>query len=1082
MSAQNVTIRRRFGTLWYVAPKGAKSCMKMAAANAGAQCLVQLTDPDTGHNHFGYYRTWQQCIQATNVIPENRRHLFEMIPDGKPCKGYLDIDSTTLPQGIPDITALVHHLEALVTRVYAEDYGIQLPPGACVWLHSPNPEKISLHLTISTHSPMYVFKCNKDKDEGAYELARRMIDLDPDVAGKVVDPLVYSADRVMRMQGSCKYGHSSVLVPLQGTATDMLPDAIITWLDSKDVQIIKVPKKVPAVVKKEVRLLKTPAEARIMTPKDESARAIMRMLELLQAEMHPTAYHDPTHGDEDANDPLKGIKFNYRCRSEPCYTGNVHTGTQNLRCFVDNAGDVYAKCYSARCADCKPVRLGRLYVESTRYLATAVHIDTPYLAVDSRHSTTTDVIMDRMSECPTFDNVLHRWVAGTAPRVLSIKSPMGTGKSTLLDVLLKRMPPSTTVLMVTYRQTLAMEQQRKLANHNFVNYMAVGRSSELSDRKRHPRVICQVESMWKLGVHLGGAHTFDVVIMDEVESVLRHHASPTVKAPHMTMAILVALMQAAKRGIITMDAFWGAATHEFLEELQLSNQLVINAHRPPPRTFSFTNDGDWWQQRIVDDLKAGVNVVLASMSTERIFRVKDALLSTGVLQEKDILMHTSKTDDAIKASLVNVDALWSNYRFVAYSPTISAGVDFSTAHFHRMYLYVCTMSCSPLGTMQMTGRVRKLEDRTVRCCAAPNVRIVGSPTCRPMTSQIMHSYLTWMDASMRTQEAGCAPCKVEGGDVMLLPPSTPLLAIQAHQESEAHNSRTRFFFEFTDMAKTAGNNVEVERVVRPSKPTDLITAPKAASEQRLLDARDLSNEELEEVRGRIYNNKASEDDKWDFYRANYKCGWGVDCIDADFVSNNGTEPRSAEAQQLIRVLTPNRHVSADVPTAERSSILRAPHIADTLRALGFRSPFDTYHKITDLMARWDSQIRNIDMFKHYKTNARLFRGKAIKDEEWDLNKVVKAINMVLGVAGLKIACDVARTTINKTRTRSYTYYLDKECVQEMLELVKLRIRTSSEVIANEHARSALMACEMVRYGHLVDAGTRTHLDFTEWDE
>ncbi len=147
------------------------------------------------------------------------------------------------------------------------------------------------------------------------------------------------------------------------------------------------------------------------------------------------------------------------------------------------------------------------------------------------------------------------------------------------------------------------------------------------------------------------------------------------------------------------------------------------------------------------------------------------------------------------------------------------------------------------------------------------------------------------------------------------------------------------------------------------------------------------------------------------------------------------------------------------------------HVEDVIAALGLRSPFDDETVIPDLMRVFQQSLMLTPMFKEYNEQARLFRqGVAGINDDWDLNKVSKAVNMVLGVVGLKLKPgEEKRKGKGAERKRmASNYRLDAECVAEMVELVKLRLRVSGTVPANEHARGRLEACEMPKYGHLVD--------------
>ena len=273
-----------------------------------------------------------------------------------------------------------------------------------MWLHSPRQtgKELSVHLVISTHEPhQHVYDGNhQDDPQGAMHLAMRLKQLDPECVGAVVDTAVYTKDREMRMCGSSKADSAqSMLEPMNGRPQPLVwTDTVITSLDAKR-QELYVPVHIPRIVREERRPLKKPSEATLLADEVMPADvAATRMLELLRARLHATAYHDKTHGDEYAYDPMRGVKFNHEDRSEPCYTGNVHEGTQNLRCYVDVVtNEVYAKCFSTRCAQAAAHMLGRLEPPNDEHLSQAAFVDMAYL---------------ERNKDATFDALVAAWQCG----------------------------------------------------------------------------------------------------------------------------------------------------------------------------------------------------------------------------------------------------------------------------------------------------------------------------------------------------------------------------------------------------------------------------------------------------------------------------------------------------------------------------------------------------------------------------------------------------------------------------------------------------------------------------------------------
>eukprot|EP00798_Chlamydomonas_sp_ICE-L_P003184 gene3184-biopygen20937 len=491
-----------------------------------------------------------------------------------------------------------------------------------------------------------------------------------------------------------------------------------------------------------------------------------------------------------------------------------------MRCFVDTAGNCIVKCFSATCDNHAPACIGRLVEPAgDSWDAGALHVNSKYIDIDA---------------CLEMKQAVDVWLDPERKDVntLSVRSPMGSGKSTMLDALLERVGEDKTVLVVTYRQSLALEHKRKLARKGFVSYLdADVTPQDLRRRDKTPRVICQIESLHRLAEHPCMRYLtsgFDIVVLDEVESLLRHFLSPTVVTPLAEMRGLADTLNATTTGVVTMDATWGSVTKEFLKQAGLRNLLVVNDYRSTEnaRTFSISKDEVTWSAQIRDDITAGRNVVVVSLSQERAMQVHKVALDTFD-DPKDAarlcLLHTSKTANSVKAKLIDVDALWSSKRIVVYTPTISAGIDFSTEHFDRMYLYLCPGSTGPMGALQMTGRVRHLVDTDVRTLVAKNMRVAREATRQHLTHVDLYQWLRWMDGFSTCDDVKHVQA-IDGGEEhtlqelwggVLAPlcatvaPPTLKMTVESYFLAEIHNASFDYLSCFADLVEPAGHRVDL---------------------------------------------------------------------------------------------------------------------------------------------------------------------------------------------------------------------------------------------------------------------------------
>jgi hypothetical protein len=102
-----------------------------------------------------------------------------------------------------------------------------------------------------------------------------------------------------------------------------------------------------------------------------------------------------------------------------------------------------------------------------------------------RHAILHDPATNKHIVSDKIRNAVDRWTEGKF-KALCIRSAMGTGKSCfmvkLLDLLFRK-SPDLKVLVITYRQTLAQELEKKLLPFQFQNYLAC-QNCDLNNRER----------------------------------------------------------------------------------------------------------------------------------------------------------------------------------------------------------------------------------------------------------------------------------------------------------------------------------------------------------------------------------------------------------------------------------------------------------------------------------------------------------------------------------------------------------------------------------------------------------------------
>jgi hypothetical protein len=289
-------------------------------------------------------------------------------------------------------------------------------------------------------------------------------------------------------------------------------------------------------------------------------------------------------------------------------------------------------------------------------------------------------------------------------KLFAIKSAYDTGKTKTLHWLIEH-TDAKRILIIVYRQTLAHNFYGGFKDYNVANY--------LDDDYKSDRLICQLESLPKLLGHniFTGTYVvpgYDLVIIDESESVLNHTESPTIKCKSNTFEIVNAILKKSSK-IVALDGDFGNRSYDYFKTLNNNEDFVVVRNKCVPyvKTWKFTNDEKAFSQKIVSAVEAGKKIFICSMSSEQAMRYEDMMLTECKCK---VLLHSSKSDDGLKEKLQDVNALWVKYDVVIITPTVEAGVDFNVEHFDQMFTILSSKSTSQRGLLQMTARVRRLKN------------------------------------------------------------------------------------------------------------------------------------------------------------------------------------------------------------------------------------------------------------------------------------------------------------------------------------------------------------------------------------
>jgi len=1020
--------REQSGTTWFHG-KDQMQAMKEHRLTQGHRCAVsrQKTGSE-GYYSCASYPDWPTCLRWVERIPSERRHVHEVVIDGEAFKPYgdLDLKKKGMPEGYT-AERVLHEVTQELVSMFKREFGVQIGENNVVWAESHKPEKWSWHFTIVS-SPQPVFTFTRE----AKYMGRCLREAFPQFPPETVDLSVYSSNQnLMRMVGSSKHDKGgSVFKPLEGTTERPKKDYIITWIEPGEQTIkIKLPIRLPTVLKgrkKGERPIQKLADV-LSAPVLPSPSKLPGQIFDVVKKLHPTAYQWQGADEADVRNRERGMKFNYSDRAESCYTGEIHDGKQNFRAWVDDNGDVFCKCFSEKCTN--DFHLGNIlqHNEERDYESTAVHIKRSYLKPMAGQPVPNDAMTA----------LVPQFVRGEF-KALSVKSVMATGKTYWLTDLLAEHFAGKTVLFVTYRQSLAIEITSRFTD--FTNYMDT--NDWLDDRTEYPRVICQLDSLYRLGQY-GEVPRFDIIILDEVTSLLNHFSARTIDHPRNLLLLFGEMLKAAGK-VIALDALYDDQTFHFFRDLGLSQRVIVNDYRGPPRTFVFSNDQERWFGSIVRDLGSGKNVAVVTMSTETGYKLVQQIAEKGTISEEDIVMHTSKSDDRMKEGLRNVTSFWRK-RLLIYSPTIEAGVDFNIDHFDRLYVYCCLRSTTPLGLTQMTGRIRRIKDRTVRCCVTKNMSLDKAP--QRVTLEDSKQAIRWLYTVGRNRR--CDPTseepqipsfpleyqRTEGGGMVFIPEDSVVMNVIAANEARYSNGQRRFFFELKSLLEENGHRVSTSSRQARFKVDG--EKPLTKKGQMLLSIPPVSDEEHAEIRYRMEKNQASERDKWQDYVTAYRRSWGIRNVTEAFIRSWGTECGSEAVNLVVACLVPNWTPASEVGHIARDSFpVKMRVLREVVTALGLKNILD--HITTFDVEERREQLMGTSLFREWNQTYKLFQPqRKTGDNEFSMRRITDTLRSVFKACKLVMQGD--RDQAGGGERRDYS--LGKDECKAMLELAALKYRT-----------------------------------------
>ena len=305
-----------------------------------------------------------------------------------------------------------------------------------------------------------------------------------------------------------------------------------------------------------------------------------------------------------------------------------------------------------------------------------------------------------------FSNDKHLQLDEISPGLTLIRSPKGSGKTESMVGIVERAifrkrqltledfeaiepddqsPPqrliertSFRVLLIGHRRALIRNLCERLGLHCYLDESTSGSIWE-SGLRRNQFGVC-FDSIYKVSFT---TVPYDIVLVDEVEQVLAHLLSSTVRDRYGYFRAFKQLISNAK-SVVALDADLGWTSYLTLTSMRATSRIkpddnkltvMINEYKSGGNEIEIFENKNQLIGEIIGDIKGGRRVYVSSNSKLRIDRTHKAIQSEYPEVKTISVTSDNSNDDDTQNFIVNAAQESLNYQVVLASPSIGTGVD-----------------------------------------------------------------------------------------------------------------------------------------------------------------------------------------------------------------------------------------------------------------------------------------------------------------------------------------------------------------------------------------------------------------------
>jgi hypothetical protein len=260
------------------------------------------------------------------------------------------------------------------------------------------------------------------------------------------------------------------------------------------------------------------------------------------------------------------------------------------------------------------------------------------------------------------------------------------------------------ILVVSPRITFSEHMQKELfkVDDTIKNYLDV---DDLF--KYNNSLIISVESLYKLNFN----NKYDVIILDEIESILNQFSSTTCKNKNNCYNILIQFINNSNK-ILYADAFINSRTYEFLNNFSENKTLIINNVFENKKQVNIYNCEDTLINKMLEELKEGNKIYAHFSSCTKGQQVLNKIIDEKILEAYYTIYYSS--NETIKEGeeqtnnnkLNNINEEWGRLKYISSTSSITVGNSYTNKDVNSVYIFGGINACCVRDSFQNHMRIR----------------------------------------------------------------------------------------------------------------------------------------------------------------------------------------------------------------------------------------------------------------------------------------------------------------------------------------------------------------------------------------